>query len=181
MTSLLERATIALEEFNTLKKEISLAVKDTDIPHEVRWDLYLAWDKLGGDTDYSSYYGFDDICEKYIGESEVFCYDGLIHVDRYQSVSLIDAIPTLLERLADEDDEFFAVYHGHMDAHGYSDGYPKKSVESDEEFQAVLKDYYKVHTEATDIAHRLPIFNSFKQELQAQLMKDCISGFTYDW
>lgn len=174
MTNLIERATLAIEQLEAIKTELALECGNKNIPHEVRWELFQAWNKLGISNSASYYEGFDDICMKYLDKSECFVYDGLIHVDRYQTVDLVNAIGQLLENLADvESSGFEAVYNAELAKLGFPDGYP--------EDEALHKEYWEATNKARDVAYQLPIFQEFAQELQEQLMKDGISSFTYDW
>lgn len=174
MTNLIERATLAIEQLEAIKTELALECGNKNIPHEVRWELFQAWNKLGISNSDSYYEGFDDICMKYLDKSECFIYDGLIHVDRYQTVDLVNAIGQLLENLADKESSGFEdAYTLELTKLGFPNGCPDAS--------ALRKEYWEASAKARDVAYQLPIFQEFAKELQAQLMEDGVSSFTYDW
>lgn len=174
MTNLLERATIAIKQLEEIKSELALECRNESIPHEVRWELFQAWNRLGISCSDSYYEGFDSICMKYLDKSECFIYDGLIHVDRYQTVDLVNAIGQLLENLADvESSGFEDAYNLEITKLGFPNGRP--------EDESLNKEYWEASGKAADVAYQLPIFQEFAKELQAQLMEDGISSFTYDW
>lgn len=87
-----------LLEFNKIKeeflKELQNYWKDTSVPLEERWAVFVACD-----------FGPTDCCVPYFRclDDDCIMYEGPVHCDRHQTLMYKDVYESLLEALEDED------------------------------------------------------------------------------
>ncbi len=157
MELLIQRAQEAASLANHLKGELINFYQNDEHSFEDRWEAFMAWYKLGGDSGTYIYHGWDNLIP---GESDPIGYDCLVHCDRYQTVDLVDTLTELPERLFDN------LSPEQQEAYEELDGMLTKQGLSCSEIQDKLNEQF---------------FGEILNRLKEQLMSDAISEFNYDW
>ena len=86
-TTLLEYAKDTVNLVKYLKERLQQTFQNLELPHQERWEHFLAFYELGGCTKSSYYSGWDNIyCKGSVGWYDEF------NCDRYQTLDLVAAI-----------------------------------------------------------------------------------------
>lgn len=174
MQNLIKCTENLIKETEVVKTLLESGFKDLSNAHKVRWDLFLLWCKLGGSVECYIYHGLDDIFKEHMpkGSDDPFSYDGAISCERHETVCLLDALPRLVELLAEETPEFEESITKQLESLGFTGSY------TDSRDYPI--GYWKAYEDASKAAHKLPALAAYETALQTKLMEDSVSSFVYD-
>lgn len=144
-----------LEETAKLKKYLKQVFQNTSLNFDERWQFFLEFHRLGGDSYSSIYHGWDDIAGR------VHWYDEY-GIERYSVVDLVSNLESFIDRAADSDKEFCELY----------DQLHEKWKDVEEYWN--LPEFLK---EQEELFNTVPSYVAAKEAL----MRDAITEFTYDW
>lgn len=92
----------------SLKEELKGVFQNSELDFNYRWQHYLAWYNLGGAVPNYVWYGWNEIIPEH---AYPIGYDCIVHVDRHQTVDLVDSLQNIVESLVcDESTEFYKEY-----------------------------------------------------------------------
>jgi hypothetical protein len=163
-----------LRQNEVLCSSLTEFIKDHTNSHKDRWEHFLALDSMHGMEEESSiYHGFDSI----VGD-DVFMYEGLVHCERYQTVSLLESIHNIMDNKTDK--VLSDLFKLRLAESGIA--VPTYGVEYDTlEQEAVRSVYHALEVVCHKEVYDRPEFQELEQKLQAQLMLDLVTTFYYDW
>ena len=116
---LVREAEKVLADMENLKRILVQTFQDVDtLSHDTRWEHYLAWYTLGGNTYPHVWDGWNNIIPKH---EEPMMYGGIVPTERYQTVDLVSALDGIMEYLVCDEESELSQEFTKLEAAGYDD------------------------------------------------------------
>lgn len=167
MNSVLSHAMELSREVESTKARLKQIFQCTSLALDERWEHFLAFYILGGSSSDSSYTGWDDIpCfpqEDWRGEvTNSICWYDDFGIERYQTVDLLDKLDIFIDRAVEDSPEFKNNYD---------------ALNAKWELEPEYWSNKQFQQEQAELFNSLPTYKEAKEAL----MRDAVTGFTYDW